>query len=71
MFLIVIVLDYLAYAKREQLKAKIWRSKFLCGKLKKDRKKRKRAYKKGKKKKIRTVELNRRDQVTAPNSWPC
>jgi hypothetical protein len=50
LFLIVIVLDYLAYAKREQLKAKIWRSKFLCGKLKKDRKKRKRAYKKGKKK---------------------
>ena len=45
-------------------------SKFLSEKLKKDRKKRKGAYKKGKKKKIRTAELNRRDQVTAPNSWP-
>jgi hypothetical protein len=44
-------------------------SKFLSGKLKKRQEERKGAYKKGKKK-IRTAELNRRNQVTAPNSWP-
>jgi hypothetical protein len=45
-------------------------SKFLCGKLKKDRKKEKEHTRKERKKKIQTAELNRRDQVTAPNSWP-
>ena len=51
-------------------------SKFLCGQLGKARRKRKRIQKKKKsiqeKKRddVRTTELNRRDQVTAANSWP-
>jgi hypothetical protein len=44
-------------------------SKFLSGKLK-DRKKEKEHTRKERKKKIRTAELNRRNQVTAPKSWP-
>jgi hypothetical protein len=44
-------------------------SKFLCGNWERQQE-RKRAYKKKKRDGIQTAELNRRDQVTAPNSWP-
>jgi hypothetical protein len=50
-------------------------SKLLCGKLKTTGRKKKSIQGKKKKehtrkKKIQTAELNRRDQVTAPKSWP-
>ena len=51
-------------------------SKFLYGKLRKAGRKEKGAKKEGKRKKgkkrdgIQTAELDRRDQVTATNSWP-
>jgi len=43
-------------------------SKFICGKLENTGKEKEHTRKK--RDGIRTAELNRRDQVTAPNSWP-
>jgi hypothetical protein len=43
-------------------------ARFLCGKLGKTR--RKKSYKRKKRDDIQTAELNHRDQVTAPKSWP-